>query len=119
MSEYHIAMAAYRAHVGAIFPGLLPDAGSEAGLVELAKKLAAPAIEAEMGWRTEPPFPGSHERAEHMPNGWRMLCACKWYKGDEELGVIFITLYSGKTTSVYITSPGTPIPGEYLPILSR
>ena len=87
------------------------DSGEE--LIALAKSLDASQVEAARGWRTDPPFPGKGEVPEHMPVGWRMICATNLYEGAIPRGVIFITLMSGRTTTVYVNIAGTHIPKEY------
>jgi hypothetical protein len=39
--------------------------------------------------------------------------------GEEDLGVIFMTLYAGKAAGVYLAPPGTAFPEEYSALASR
>jgi len=106
-------------HVISTLGWKIPQVTSAGELIELAKRVDTAALEAETGLRTEPPFPGALETPERMPNGWRMISACRLFSGVHEMGVIFMTFYSGRTVSIVINPPGTAIPAEYSPIRSR
>lgn len=94
----------------------LPAAESAADLIAHAKKCANPPFEAELGLRTEPPFPGAMEPPEEMRNGWRAICASRIFKDDLEVGVIFTTFYSGRPVASFINGPTTMIPDFYKPV---
>ena len=110
---------AYRDHIISQLGWKIPNVTSGAELIALAQKVADPPFEAEHGLRTEPPFPGAAEKPDEMPTGWRMICASRLYSGDQEVGVIYLTFVSGRTPSVVFNAPGTLIPKEYLPVISR
>jgi hypothetical protein len=112
-------MRAYRDHLVSTLGYRIPAASSAEALVALAKKTAAGELEAKYGWRTEPPFPGATEEPEHMPTGWRMICACRLYEGDVERGVIFTTFVGGRPVAVFMHGPGMAIPPEYKPLATR
>jgi hypothetical protein len=110
-------LSTYRDHVIATLGWKIPVVSSADGLRGLAQRCAAPPFEAEIGWRTDPPFPGALEPPEQTPNGWRMICASRVYNRDDvELGVIFMTLYGGRTTSVFVNGPGSLIPETWKPL---
>ena len=109
----------YRDHVIAILGYEIPKVPSAEALIHLAKRITVPAFEAERGWRTDVPFPGVTEEPEEMRTGWRMICATRFYVGNVETAVIYMTLVSGRTCSVFLSHPGTPIPEQYLPLGSR
>lgn len=90
-----------------------PPCDTAEDLIALAKKLDASELETTCDWRTEPPFPGKDEIPEKMPVDWRMICASNVYEGDTPPGVIFATLMSGRTTTVYVNIAGSLIPKEY------
>jgi hypothetical protein len=110
-------MRAYRDHVIRVLGWQIPNVTSGEELVELARKAEASALEAEHELRTEPPFPGAAEKPDEMPKGWRMICAARLFHGGVEVGVMFTTFVSGRTPSIFINAPGSPIPEEYSPIL--
>ncbi len=112
-------MTGYREHVMKAFGYRLPAVTSADELIALARRIRVPDFEAELGWQTDPPFPGACEKPEEMPNGWRMICACRVLAKGTEVGVIFLTLYSGRPAAVYVSAAGTVIPGEYLPLANR
>jgi hypothetical protein len=91
----------------------VPVVRSATDLLEVAKRLDASALEAANGWRTEPPFPGYGETPQELPNGWRMMCASNVFVGNEHLGVIFITLISGKPVAVVMNQRDSPIPSSF------
>jgi hypothetical protein len=111
-------MSEYRDHVLRVLGYPIPVVESGEELITLARKLAAPEFEARLGWRTEPPFPGASEKPEKMETGWRMICACKFFKGDDQMGTLFMTFVSGRPVGVVINVPTTTIPAEYTPILA-
>jgi hypothetical protein len=114
------AAGAYRDYMIRTLGWELPRVNSADELIALARRVTPPPFEAENGWRTEPPFPGAGERPEEMlPGGWRMICACRLYAGQEEVGAIFMTFFSGRPVAVVVSPPGTVIPEEYLPIAPR
>jgi hypothetical protein len=112
-------MRAYRDHVISVLGYLIPAVTSGAELIELAKRTAGPALEAEHGLSTQPPFPGAAEVPEKMPTGWRMICASRLYRNGVERGVLFTTFVSGRTTTVVVNGPGTVIPDEYKALALR
>jgi len=114
-----IVMREYSEHVRHVLGPLVPDVASAGELIALAKTIPIPAIEAQYGWHTEPPFPGAVEKPEQMSDGWRMICASRLYKGEEDLGVIFMTLYCGKPVGVFLQGPGNAVPEEYSALSSR
>lgn len=118
-SNRAIVMREYRDHVTRVLGPILPAVASAAELIALARSIPVPAIEAERGWHTEPPFPGAVENPELMSDGWRMICASRLLSGDEDLGVIFMTLYAGKAAGVFLAGPGTAFPEEYSVLSSR
>jgi hypothetical protein len=109
----------YRDHVSGLLGYEIPNVTSAEALLELAKKITVPAFEEERGWRTDPPFPGTTEAPEEMRGRWRMICATRFYVDDREMGVIFMTLVSGRPTGLIINAPHSHIPQEYLPLASR
>jgi hypothetical protein len=112
-------MRAYRDHVISVLGYQLPAVTSGTQLIELAKRTAGPALEAEHGLSTQPPYPGAAEVPEEMPTGWRLICACRLYHNGTERGVLFTTFVSGRKTTVVFNGPGTVIPDEYKPLSSR
>lgn len=110
----------YRSHISASIGIPLPEVSSGAELIELVKKIPVAEFEAGYGLQTKPPFPGFAETPEHMPTGWRMICACRLYDREEnEIGVLYSTFVSGRRSTVVFNAPGTFIPEEYLPLASR
>lgn len=112
-------MRAYRDHVITVLGYTIPAVTSSAELIELARRTAGPALEAEHGLSTDPPYPGAAERPEQMPTGWRMICASRLYKGGIERGVLFTTFVSGRKSTVVVSAPGTVIPDDYKPLALR
>jgi hypothetical protein len=121
MDRYSRALVteSYVNHVSVCVGDPIPDAVTAAEFVAAARRITIPVFEAEKGWRTDPPLPGLLEKPEKMAHGWRMLCATRLYEGPQELGVLFVTLMSGRTASAFVAAPGTVIPKEYLPAASR
>jgi hypothetical protein len=111
-----IVMKAYTGLLISTFGKQLAQVRSAEALIELAQRIPVPDFEAAEGWRTEPQFPGMGEKPEEMPDGWRMICASRLYSGNVELGVIYMSFYSGKPLSVFLSPPGTEIPAVYTAI---
>jgi len=113
------AMDSYIWHARSFVGDPVPDAATAAEFVALAKRMPKPDFERANGWRTDPPLPGLLEKPEKIANGWRMICASRIYQGTQEVGVLFLTLMTGKTPAAFVAEPGTFIPEEYLPAASR
>jgi hypothetical protein len=112
-------MESYIRHAKSFVGDPVPDAATPAEFVALARRMPRPDFERANGWRCDPPFPGLLEKPEKMATGWRMICACRIYRGPQEAGVLFLTLMTGKAPSAFVAEPGTLIPEEYLPAASR
>jgi hypothetical protein len=104
---------AYRERVIDILGFKIPGARNAAELIALAKRLDARELEAERGWRTEPPFPGAGEPPEQTPAGWRMMCASHVFVDGNVAGIIFLTLFSNKPVAVFVNQPDYQIPATF------
>jgi hypothetical protein len=105
---------AYRERVMQVLGYKVPAVASAAALMAVAKRLDAAELEAERGWRTEPPFPGYAEPPQELPNGgWRMTCATNIFVGNDHAGVVFLTLYSGRPVAVVMNRHDSPIPATF------
>ena len=112
----------YRDHVRRVLGMVVPDVASGEELIALAKQIVNPPCEAEHGWRTDPPFPGVAGVPEKSHTGWHMLCVSRVHdtkNNNEEMGVLFMTLYSGRPTTVVVSARGTYVPEDYVPIAQR
>jgi hypothetical protein len=88
-------------------------------LIKAAAGVDPAAVEAARGWRTEPPFPGSYGPLEEMPEqrpGWKLICACKLFSGDQAAGVIFTTFVSGRPAGIFVNGPDYPLPPNFQPL---
>jgi hypothetical protein len=112
-------MREYRDHVTRVLGPVIPHVAAAAELIEMARSIPRAPIEEQQGWHTEPPFPGAVEKPQEMSDGWRMVCASRLYKGEEDLGVIFMTLYCGRPAGVFLQGPGNAVPEEYSVLTSR
>lgn len=96
-----------------------PHVQSGEALIAIAASVDPVAVEEQRGWRTEPPFPGTYGPPEQMPEqrpGWKLICACMLFNGDQPAGVIFTTFVSGRPAGIFVNAPGYPIPSTFRPL---
>jgi hypothetical protein len=114
-------MFLYREYIMQVLGYTIPPARTAEVMLELAKRIKAPAFEAEHGWRTDPPFPGSTPGPELIGGSiWRLVCACRLLNAADntEIGVLYTTLAGDRQPAVVPNPAGTFIPEEYKPLAS-
>jgi hypothetical protein len=97
----------------------LPPIDSADALLDLARSFNTGEVEAALGIRTEPAFPGLHSVPSQLSEiHWHMICACKLYSGDRHVGNIFTTFVGGRPIGIYANAPDPQhaIPPEYKPL---
>lgn len=110
----------YRGHLWDVFGPAVPDVSTGDELIALLKAIPTAKFEADLGVRCDPPFPGACEPPEQMPTGWRAICACRVFDGnDREAIVLYTTFVSGRRPTMVYNPAGTVIPDRYLPLAAR
>jgi hypothetical protein len=103
-----------RAGGGRGAPRVPPDV-DEAGLLELACRLAAHArpVERAHALRFEPGYPGRTGGVEAPGGTPRLVLACLAVDERSPVGVVFTTLIAGRPPQVTVAPPSASIPREW------
>jgi hypothetical protein len=100
--------------LSAALPPAPADANSIADYLNRLAAMCEPVIKRE-GWRVHPRFPGRTSDIASVGRRMRVICAAELWSGNEQLGVVFTLVVSGRRPQISVAPAPCAVPAEWQP----